>query len=495
MNATKYASLPDIDTAPDVYETEDVFPTHETKQESSDEESGVPSRHSRGKDLHAKPEELDSSSLMDPSEAGKKFRKAEKRRHRPRIQYTYPPSPTSSSGRSSPEVHHTLPPQHHQLHHHHQRSPASTLTQRLTSLKAELAALEAELGEAQKEESESVVDDDDDEPVDIAAEVEDTPKPDGGKPRKSERAHVEAGELIKEVVDVKARLEKIGKLKDGRNGREKLVSAVLQGVGERATSREAVTEQDEEPPKDEEKKEEGVPLKLEVRDIAEMDRRLGELERAVGASSATVDETTPLPPPLLPLLTRLNTQLTLLSQPRHIDNISRRLKLLLSDLDRLSAANQHGAQGGMGGSQRRGTGSHLGHGHALTGSLSGIHPGSPVTSQGPPVPSPHPHTDALAPILNRLSPLLPHIPHILTRLRTLSTLHTNAAAFQSTLEALEEEQKRVRRALEELEGAVQSVEGSLKENEGVVKGNVVEVERRVDDVVRKVEAMNVASQQ
>lgn len=489
MNATKYAGLPDIDTAPDVYETEDVFPTHETKQESSDDESGLPSRQSRGKDLHAKPEELDSSSLMDPSEAGKKFRKAEKRRHRPRIQYTYPPSPTSSSGRSSPEIHHTLPPQHHPLHHH-QRSHASSLAQRLTNLKAELAALEAELGEEQKQEAASGADEDD-EPVDVAAEVEDSPKPEGSKPKKGSHGHVEPGQLIKEVVDVKARLEKIGKLKDGKTGREKLVSAVLQGVGERATSKEDASVQ--ESPKDEEK--ESTPLKLEVRDIAEMDRRLGELERAVGASSTTVDETTPLPPPLLPLLTRLNNQLTLLSQPRHIDNISRRLKLLLSDLDRLSAINnQHGNPNAMSASQRRGTGSHLGHGHSLTGSLSGIHPGSPVTSQAMPIPSPHPHTDALAPILNRLSPLLPHIPHILTRLRTLSTLHTNAAAFQSTLESLEEEQKRVRRALEELENAVQGVEGSLKENEGVVKGNVVEVERRVDEVMRKVEAISVASQ-
>lgn len=49
------------------------------KPESSDEEPGMGSRQQRGgKDLHAKPEELDASSL-DPSEAGKKFRKAEKR--------------------------------------------------------------------------------------------------------------------------------------------------------------------------------------------------------------------------------------------------------------------------------------------------------------------------------------------------------------------------------------------------------------------------------
>ena len=83
-------------------------------------------------------------------------------------------------------------------------------------------------------------------------------------------------------LSVKARLEKIGKLKDGRNGREKLVSAVLQGVGERATSKEAAAEKDEESPKDEEKKEEGAPLKLEVRDIAEVGRLGGTLLPTTG---------------------------------------------------------------------------------------------------------------------------------------------------------------------------------------------------------------------
>lgn len=55
-------------------------------------------------------------------------------------------------------------------------------------------------------------------------------------------------------------------------------------------------------------------------------------------------QTSPLPLPLLPLVTRLNSQLALLTQPRHLDSISRRLKLLLSDLDRVSAAQQHRRQ-------------------------------------------------------------------------------------------------------------------------------------------------------
>lgn len=186
----------------------------------------------------------------------------------------------------------------------------------------------------------------------------------------------------------------------------------------------------------------------------------------------------PLPPPLLPMLTRLNTQLTVLTQPRHIDNISRRLKLLLSDLDRLSSSNQQHQAANQ---RNRGP---------------SFHPGSSTSSQPAPAPTAPPtHQEQLAPILTRLAPLLPHIPHILTRLRTLSTLHTNAAAFQSTLESLEEEQRRERTALTELETALSGIEQSLQDNEGVVKNNVRGLEERVDGVIKRIEDLKVLQEQ
>jgi len=186
----------------------------------------------------------------------------------------------------------------------------------------------------------------------------------------------------------------------------------------------------------------------------------------------------PLPPPLLPLLTRLNTQLTLLTQPRHIDSISRRLKLLLSDLDRVSAANNshHNSKSRQPSHQPAGPNS--------------PHPsGTPAAASNTAVPSPL--QEQLTPILTRLAPLLPHIPHILTRLRTLSALHTSAASFQSTLESLEEEQKRGRGALEELLRAVDGVEKSLEENESVVKKNVADLEDRIEEVGRRVEDLKI----
>ena len=171
----------------------------------------------------------------------------------------------------------------------------------------------------------------------------------------------------------------------------------------------------------------------------------------------------PLPPPLLPQITRLHSQLTLLTQPRHIDSISRRLKLLLSDLDRASAT-QHRKPAHNNSSNNN-------------QQQQQQQQSSPATST----------SDALVPLLNRLAPSLPHIPHILTRLRTLSTLHTAAGEFQSTLEGLEKEQVKMREGLGELQDAVKAIEASMEGNRAVVKGNVEGLEERVDDLLRRLE--------
>jgi len=154
-------------------------------------------------------------------------------------------------------------------------------------------------------------------------------------------------------------------------------------------------------------------------------------------------QTSPLPPPLLTLITRVNTQLSVLTQPRHLDGISRRLKMLLSDLDRASAQQN----------QRR-------------------------QSSG---------DQQLIGILHRLGPTLPQIPHILTRLRTLSTLHASAAEFQGTLERVEAEEMKTKEELGELESAVETLEKSIAENREVIKGNVEGLETRLNEVLKRLE--------
>jgi len=170
-----------------------------------------------------------------------------------------------------------------------------------------------------------------------------------------------------------------------------------------------------------------------------------------------------MPTPLLPLLTRLNTQLTVLAQPRHLDNISRRLKLLLSDLDRLATANQQ---------HRRSVA-------AENGSSANTPTTLPASLQ-----------EQLAPALARLVPALPQIPHILARLRTLATLHASAAQFGSALSALEEEQRQSREALDALSQAVEGVEESLAENGRVVKGNVAGLEQQIGALTKRLDALD-----
>ncbi|KAJ7188383.1 Dynamitin-domain-containing protein [Mycena filopes] len=403
MNApAKYSTLPDIDTAQDVYETEDPVPSALNKGDAGSDDEGATSRSairgSRSADVAASKEELDSTNLMQLDEASKKFRKAEKRRDRPRTHYAYPPSPTDPASPIEPSTSRPIP-----------------LSQRLRALQAEVMSLETELADPAN-------------PLLFKEREEDS---------------VDPGELIRGLVDVRGRLDKIRK---GKEGRGRLVGVILGQDDEKDPS----TNQKSSQPSAAD--DNGKP---NVRSIVEMDRRVGELEKLVGSSTAALDESSPLTPPLLPLVTRLNAQLTLLTQPRHIDSISRRLKLLLSDLDRASAS-QH---------------SHRRH---------------PSQSNGAP---PSQIQEQVLPLLSRLGPSLPHIPHILTRLRTLSALHTSAAQFESTLEGLEEDHRKMREALGELEGAVKTIEKSLDENRSVVKGNVGGLEGRVDNLLRRVDEL------
>ncbi|KAI6000715.1 Dynamitin-domain-containing protein [Pisolithus albus] len=421
MSANKYANLPDIDTAPDVYETEDVIPSsHADNGDSTDDEPSALRTRTRvaGDATLVGREELDTSNLISAEEASKHFRKAERKR-RQRTRYTYPPSPSSSRSRSTSRS--SSPTRHLSL-------PA-----RLRVLQAELAALEAELAD----------------PSNPALQAREK----GGNV-------VDPGEMIMGLVDVRERLEKVRNAKEGRG---KLVSVVMgekhRGGGAEGRGHQGSPERNERNmSKVGHVKGKDGSVAFETQSITEMDKRVGELEKLIGSVNVTLDETTPLTPPLLPMLMRLNNQLTLLTQPRHIDSVSRRLKLLLSDLERASSNQAQKRQNNMG--------------------QQDTQPGST------------PAQDAILPLLSRLAPSLPHIPHILTRLRTLSALHGSAAEFQSTVAALEEEQKRTREALDELKTAVESVEGSLEANRNTVAGNVGNLEERVDNLLNRLESLS-----
>lgn len=153
-----------------------------------------------------------------------------------RTYYAYPPSASSPPSPTSPSA----------------NARPAPLSQRLRLLQAELSSLEAEISDPLN-------------PLLANDKEEDA---------------VDPGELIRGLVDVRGRLEKIRK---GKEGRGRLVGAVL---GDEPAKTET-----EEPPREEPKKEQvDSSGKSELQNIVEMDRRVGELEKLVGSSSAILDE-------------------------------------------------------------------------------------------------------------------------------------------------------------------------------------------------------------
>lgn len=205
---------------------------------------------------------------MSADDALRRFRKAERRqRASPPAPSRKPPKLTADAGHERQRTHYAYPP-----------SPTSPGTparaappaQRLRHLQAELAALEREL-------------------EDPAAPGEDDAD---GAP--------DAGELLKGLVDVRGRLDHI---RAQREGRGRLVG-VLTGDGAKEAARDAPPaareESQEDSDEDEDETRETDKSEVPARSIAEMDRRVGQLEELIGSASTTLDEArppAPSPPP------------------------------------------------------------------------------------------------------------------------------------------------------------------------------------------------------
>ena len=170
-------------------------------------------------------------------------------------------------------------------------------------------------------------------------------------------------------------------------------------------------------------------------------------------------------PPLVQTLGRLDHLLTLLTQPRHLDSISRRVKVLVSDLERLHESRRKlgdtrplnvALSGGM-------TVAVVGTVEPVRSNLSASMGPSASSSSAPPSDSIAPDTlqkiDALFALLPRIDPLLPLTPKLLTRLRSLANVHSVAATFADTLAVLKAETERLGEGEKDLQEMLAGLEG------------------------------------
>jgi nuclear migration protein JNM1 len=194
--------------------------------------------------------------------------------------------------------------------------------------------------------------------------------------------------------------------------------------------------------------------------LSELDRRLASLEDLVGPSGEGINPTT-TSTPLLTTLSRLDHLVALLTQPRHLDAISRRVKLLLVDLDRAAAA-----------SRRPG---------AAPSSVPDKQSSS-VTLSG----AEYANLQTLFAVLPRLDPLLPILPPLLARLRSLAVLHAEASEIADGLRTLQSEDKRTGEEVKEMEEVVRNVQAGLAESVLAVQKNWEGVEGRMRSLDERV---------
>lgn len=198
-------------------------------------------------------------------------------------------------------------------------------------------------------------------------------------------------------------------------------------------------------------------------DMVNLESRLSELESTLGLQQALLNDSNPPPRPILSTLSRLEHQLSLLSQPRHLDAISRRVKVLVTEMDRV---------------------------HETRRRLTEAPPTSDSSSTPALTQAEVTKLQQLFDVSTRLEPLLPLVPSVLSRLQTLAELHASAAHFDGVLGELEDGREGRKEREEELEGLLKRMEVNMDETRGKVERNLESLQRRIEELVGRVERLS-----
>lgn len=226
---------------------------------------------------------------------------------------------------------------------------------------------------------------------------------------------------------------------------------------------------------DESKREEVATGRRRDASLIQLEGKVTELEKFIGVRDILVDETNSLQRPLNTSVSRLEQQLSLLTQPRHLDAISRRVKLLSTELERLHEAKRKAPADSKGvspsgGSRQSGS-------PTANGSAGGTTELDAETRA---------KLSSLFALQSRLEPLIPLAPSLLARMRSLATLHASSSTFASNLDATVKADAQLKTGQTELKAMLSEAEESLKENVQAVRGNLEAVEKRMEELVERI---------
>ncbi|KAF9897168.1 Dynactin subunit 2, partial [Lobosporangium transversale] len=184
-----------------------------------------------------------------------------------------------------------------------------------------------------------------------------------------------------------------------------------------------------------------------VTKTAELADRLAALEKAVG--------TTPMQSgaSLVGTLEKLEQHVGILVQPRQLEQLSRRLKAVVAEMERVQEL------------------------QAKESSASGI---STETET---------KINTLFELVDKIDPLVSLAPILVTRLKGLKGLHTEAAIFSESIKMMSNEQSKISEELKSLDIVSAKLQGSLTENDAAIKKNIELVDARVTQLIERVQRL------
>ncbi|KAG1464555.1 hypothetical protein G6F56_005060 [Rhizopus delemar] len=215
--------------------------------------------------------------------------------------------------------------------------------------------------------------------------------------------------------------------------------------------------------------------------LSDIDDRIAKIEKLIGSSSGHTVEDLPASlssSSLINSLSKLEQQIVLLAQPRQLEMVARRVKVLNSDLDRLN--------------ELKAGRKDLSLGFNLSSTLN-----NPTNASG------HDNKDnsndtetkinQLFATLEKVDPLLNLTPALLTRLKALQNLHADAATFGQSIKVISEEQTRMTDELKSLTDTCEQLNASLKLNEEAIDGNIKIIDTRMTDIIQRMNTLNTPS--
>ncbi|GAN01543.1 dynactin subunit 2-like [Mucor ambiguus] len=214
--------------------------------------------------------------------------------------------------------------------------------------------------------------------------------------------------------------------------------------------------------------------------LSDIDERIAKIEKLVGSNAGQALDELPqnlASTSLVNSLSKLEQQVLVLAQPRQLEMVARRVKVLNSDLDRLNELK----------SGRKDTSS-LGFGLS-----SAINPqNTPSINEAASKDSNDNEAkiNKLFATLEKVDPLLNLTPALLTRLKALQTLHTEAASFGQSVKVISEEQTRMTDELKSLSTTCDLLNQSLKENDESINSNIKVIDDRMTDLIQRMTALS-----